>query len=61
MKLVPLSDEEFAKRAAPGGRLPLKGAKSNPSGDAGWTQIGDASPAAVLRLRSASRCGLGPI
>ena len=46
MKLVPLSDEEFGKRAAPGGRLPLKGAKSNPSGDAGWTQIGDASPAA---------------
>jgi hypothetical protein len=47
MKLDPLSDEEFAKRAAPGGRLPLKGAKSNQSGDTGWTQIGDATPAAV--------------
>jgi hypothetical protein len=46
MKLDPLSPEEFAKRAAPGGRLPIKGAKANPSGDAGWTPIGDASPAA---------------
>ena len=41
-----LRDHEIANRAAPGGRLPIKGAKSNPSGDAGWTPIGDASPAA---------------
>jgi hypothetical protein len=46
MKLDPLSPEEFAKRAAPGGHLPIKGAKANPHGDAAYTQIGDASPAA---------------
>jgi hypothetical protein len=45
-KRVCLSDSEIAKRSAPGGRLPLKGAKSNPYGDKGWTSITDGSPAA---------------
>jgi hypothetical protein len=43
----PLPPEEFAKRAAPGGRLPIKGAKNTVAGDAGWTPIGDGSPAAI--------------
>jgi hypothetical protein len=47
MKLDPLSPEEFAKRAAPGGRLPVKGAKNTVAGDAKWTPIGDATPAAI--------------
>jgi hypothetical protein len=47
MKIDPLPDEEFAKRAAPGGRLPLKGAKNTVAGDAKWTPIGDATPAAI--------------
>jgi hypothetical protein len=42
-----LHDEEIAKRAAPGGRLPVKGATNTVGGDEAWTQIGDASPAAV--------------
>ena len=42
-----LHDHEIAARAAPGGRLPVKGAKSNASGDAGYTPIGDGSPAAI--------------
>jgi hypothetical protein len=46
VKVDPLSDEEFAKRAAPGGRLPIKGAKNTVGGDAAYTPIGDASPAA---------------
>jgi hypothetical protein len=46
VKVDPLSDEEFARRAAPGGRLPIKGAKSNASGGE-WVNIGDASPAAI--------------
>ena len=46
MKVDPLSDEEFAKRAAPGGRLPLKGAKNTVAGG-DWTPIGEASPAAI--------------
>jgi hypothetical protein len=44
---IVLSDHEFAKRAAPGGRLPVKGATNNAYGDAKYTPIGDASPAAV--------------
>ncbi|HZZ22896.1 MAG TPA: hypothetical protein VFE60_10140 [Roseiarcus sp.] len=47
MKLDPLSPEEFAKRAAPGGRLPIKGAKNTVAGDARYTPIGDATPAAI--------------
>jgi hypothetical protein len=42
---IVLSDSEFAKRAAPGGRMPIRGAKSNAYGG-DWTPIGDASPAA---------------
>jgi hypothetical protein len=42
-----LHDEEIAKRMVPGGRLPVRGAKSVASGAPGWQQIGDASPAAV--------------
>jgi hypothetical protein len=44
---IVLSDHEFAKRAAPGGRLPVKGAANNALGDAKYTPIGDGSPAAV--------------
>jgi hypothetical protein len=47
MKLDPLSPEEFAKRAAPGGRLPIKGAKNTVAGDAKWTPIGDATRASI--------------
>jgi hypothetical protein len=43
----PLPAEEFVKRAAPGGRMPLATAKNTASGDAGWTSIGDGSPAAI--------------
>jgi hypothetical protein len=46
-KRVFLSDSEIARRAAPGGRLPVKGAKSTVTGDPQWTQIGDASRAAI--------------
>jgi hypothetical protein len=42
-----LTDSEIAKRAAPGGRLAVKGAKNNAYGDAKYTPIGDGSPAAV--------------
>jgi hypothetical protein len=44
---IVLSDHEFTKRAAPGGRLPVTGAKNNAYGDAGYTPIADGSPAAV--------------
>jgi hypothetical protein len=44
---IQLSDSEFAKRAAPGGRLPVKGAADNTYGDKGWTSIAESSPAAV--------------
>ena len=47
MKFDPLSPEEFAKRAAPGGRLPIKGAKNTVADDAKYTSIGDATPAAI--------------
>ena len=46
MKFDPLSPEEFAKRAAPSGRLPIAGAKNTVAG-AGWTPIGDATPPAI--------------
>jgi hypothetical protein len=42
-----LHDHEIAKRAAPGGRLPVKGAKSTADRSAPWTPIGDGSPAAI--------------
>jgi hypothetical protein len=42
-----LTDHEVMNRAAPGGRLPVKGAKNNAYGDKAYTPIGDASPAAV--------------
>jgi hypothetical protein len=44
---IVLSDSEFAKRAAPGGRLPVGTAKSNAYGDKAYTPIHDASAAAV--------------
>jgi hypothetical protein len=44
---IALSSSEVAKRTAPGGRLPVKGAKNAPFGDRGWTPIGDATPAAI--------------
>ncbi len=47
MKVDPLPDEEFAKRAAPGGRMPVKGAKAKASGDPKWTPIGASTPAAI--------------
>jgi hypothetical protein len=43
---IVLSDHEFAKRAAPGGRMPTA-TPSNTYGDAKYTPIGDGSPAAV--------------
>jgi hypothetical protein len=46
MKTYQLSDEEFAKRAAPGGRLPLAGAKSKPGGG-DWTNLSDGGANAV--------------
>jgi hypothetical protein len=47
MKIDHVSDEEFAKRSAPGGRLPMtKGARSDPAGGKA-TVITDGSPAAV--------------
>jgi hypothetical protein len=61
MKIDLLPDEEYAKRAAPGGRLPVKGAKSNASGG-DWVNIGDASPAAIAakqeRIQARSRPAL---
>jgi hypothetical protein len=44
---IQLSQSELEKRAFPGGRLPVKGATNNAYGDAKYTPIGDASPAAV--------------
>lgn len=38
-------DHELLKRAAPGGRMPIKGANTV-TGDAKYTPIGDGSPAA---------------
>ena len=46
-KRIFLSDSELAQRAAPGGRMPVRGAKNNPYGDKQYTQIGAGSPAAV--------------
>jgi hypothetical protein len=46
-KRIILSDSEFEKRAAPGGRLPLATAKNNALGDPGWKSISEGSPAAV--------------
>jgi hypothetical protein len=43
---VGLRDHEIANRAAPRGRLPVRGAKSNPNGDPAFTVISDGSPAA---------------
>jgi hypothetical protein len=47
-KGVALSDHELAKRAAPGGRLPMPPSttKPDPRGEPRHTPIGDASPAA---------------
>jgi hypothetical protein len=44
---IVLSDSEVAKRAAPGGRLPVATAKNNAYGDKAYTPIHDGSPAAV--------------
>ena len=44
---IVLSDSEVAKRAAPGGRLPVATAKNNAYGDSACTPIHDASPAAA--------------
>jgi hypothetical protein len=46
-KRIVLADNEFQKRAAPGGRLPLATAKNTVTGDQKWTSISDGSPAAV--------------
>lgn len=43
---VGLRDHEIANRAAPGGRLPVSGAKSDPRGDPAYTPIHDGSAAA---------------
>jgi hypothetical protein len=42
-----LSDHELMNRAAPGGRMPVRGAVSNPYGDKGHTVIADGSPSAA--------------
>lgn len=44
-----LSDSELIKRSAPGGRLPVQGAKNAPAGggDRAWTPIHAGSPAAI--------------
>jgi hypothetical protein len=42
-----LSDHEIQKRMAPGGRLPVKGAKSDARGEPAYANISDASPAAI--------------
>jgi hypothetical protein len=44
---IQLSDHEVMNRAAPGGRLPIRGAKSTVDGDKAWTPIHDGSPAAA--------------
>jgi hypothetical protein len=44
---IVLSDEEFAKRSAPGGKLAVATAKSNPYADPKYSQIGEATPNAV--------------
>jgi hypothetical protein len=44
---IVLSDSEVAKRAAPGGRLPVATAKNNAYGDKAYTPIHDASASAV--------------
>jgi hypothetical protein len=42
-----LRPHEVAARMSPGGRMPInKAAKADPNGEAKYTQIGDASPAA---------------
>jgi hypothetical protein len=46
-KRIILSDSEFAKRSAPGGRLPLATAKNNALGDPAWNSIADGGPRAV--------------
>ena len=46
-KGVALHDSELIKRAAPGGRLPVKGAVNNAYGDQGWNSITDGSPNAI--------------
>lgn len=42
-----LTDHEIASTAAPGGKMPVRGAKSNPYGDPKYTPIHDGSPAAA--------------
>jgi hypothetical protein len=42
-----LSDHELMNRAASGGRMPVRGAVSNPYGDKAHTVIADGSPAAA--------------
>jgi hypothetical protein len=42
-----LKDHEIANRAAPGGRMPVAGAKSTVTGERVGTVISDGSPAAV--------------
>jgi hypothetical protein len=46
-KRVFLTDHEVAKRAAPGGKLPVATAKSNPYGDSAYTSLADGTPAAA--------------
>jgi hypothetical protein len=54
-KGLALKDHEIANRAAPGGRLPVKGAKSTADRSAPWTQIGDGSPAAIAAAQEEKR------
>jgi hypothetical protein len=42
-----LTDHEVANTAAPGGRLPVKGAKNATGRGGDWTSISDGSPAAA--------------
>jgi len=43
-----LHDSEIAKRAAPGGRVPVGGLKaSDHRGGSSWTSVADGSPSAV--------------
>ena len=46
-KGVGLHDHEIANRLAPGGRMPIKGAKNTVAGEPRYTPIGDATPAAI--------------
>jgi hypothetical protein len=41
-----LAPHEVSNTAAPGGKLPVRGAKSNPYGG-DWTGVGDGSPSAA--------------